>query len=151
MSASKDIYIKNRKAYYNYELLEKFVAGIQLTGPEIKSVRNGEAGISESYCFFQKEELYVKNMYIKEYSNAGYVEQEPRRVRKLLLQKRELQKLLKKLKDQALTIIPVALFINEKGWAKLEIGLARGKKLYDKRESIKDKDLQRQLSRKQKD
>lgn len=151
MSTNKNVYIKNRKAFYNYELLEKFVAGIKLTGPEIKSVRNGEAGISESYCFFKKEELYVRNMYVKEYSNAGYIEQEPRRERKLLLQKRELQKLLKKLKDQALTIIPVALFINERGWAKLEIGLARGKKLYDKRESIKDKDLQRQLSRKQKD
>ncbi len=151
MSASKDIYIKNRKAYYNYELLEKVVSGIQLTGPEIKSVRNGEAGIGEAYCFFKNGELFVRNMYIKEYSNAGYVEQEPRRERKLLLQKRELQKLTKKLKDQALTIIPVALFINDRGWAKLEIGLARGKKLYDKRESIKDKDLKRQLSRKQKD
>jgi SsrA-binding protein len=150
MSGEKDIYIKNRKAGFNYEWLDKFVAGIQLTGPEIKSIRAGEASIGEAFCYIHEGEIFVKNMYVKEYSNAGYEAQEPRRERKLLLNKQEIGKLEKKLKDQALTIIPLALFINDRGWAKLEIALARGKKLHDKRDSLKDKDLKREMERKQK-
>jgi len=139
--------IKNRRASYEYELIEKFVAGLQLTGTEIKSIRNSQASIAEAYCIFIKGELWVRNMNIAEYEQGGYNNHEPKRERKLLLQKQELKKLTKKLKDQGFTIIPTHLFINEKGWAKLRIALARGKKLYDKRQSLKDKDTKRQLDR----
>ncbi len=124
-----------------------FEAGIQLQGTEIKSLRTGKASISEAYCTFQKEELFVVNMNIAEYDNGGFVNHEPTRKRKLLLHKNEINKLAKKLKDQSLTIIPTKLYIAKSGYAKLKIALARGKKLYDKREDLKQKDDKRSIDR----
>lgn len=144
---STDINIKNKKASFEYELLEKFEAGIQLTGTEIKSIRLGKVSIGESFCAFKNEELFVFNMDISPYEKASFQNHEPKRKRKLLLHKRELQKLLKKKKDVGLTIIPTSLFINDNGLAKLNIALAKGKKLHDKRESIKSKDVKRQIDR----
>lgn len=141
------INIKNKKASFEYELLEKYTAGMQLTGTEIKSIRDGKASIAEGYCVFEHDELYVRNIHIAEYSEGTYYNHEPKRDRKLLLSKQELNKLQKKLKDVGLTIIPFRLFISNTGWAKLEIALAKGKKLYDKREDLKKKDMQRQIDR----
>jgi SsrA-binding protein len=148
MSEKSKINIVNRKARFEYEFLETFVAGIVLTGTEIKSIRNGKASIAEAYCFIKDGELYIKNMYIAEYEQGTYNNHDPRRVRKLLLNKHELKKLERKKKDVGITIIPVRLFINDKGLAKLEIALAKGKKLHDKRESIKERDVKRDLARK---
>jgi SsrA-binding protein len=145
---SSSVNIKNKKAFFNYEILEKYEAGLQLTGTEIKSIRNGKASINEAYCYFKNGELFVKNMYIAEYEQGTFYNHEPRRERKLLLHKQELQKLEKKLEQKGLTIIPLRLYINKRGWAKLEIGLAKGKKLYDKRETIKERDVKRDLGRK---
>jgi SsrA-binding protein len=139
--------IKNRRASFEYSFLEKFVAGIQLTGTEIKSIRASQANISDAYCVFIKDELYVKHMHIAEYDKGTYNNHEPKRDRKLLLQAKEIKKLKSKLQDVGVTIIPVRLFISEKGYAKLEIALAKGKKLHDKRESIKERDIDRQLKR----
>lgn len=142
------INIKNRKASFEYSFIDKYIAGIQLTGTEIKALREGKANLSDAFCTFIQEELWVRNMHISEYSKASFYNHEPKRDRKLLLNKHELRKLSTKLKDKGLTIIPLRLFINEKGLAKLEIALAKGKKIYDKRESIKQKDVERELSRK---
>lgn len=120
-----------------------------LTGTEIKSIRQGKANITDAYCTFDGDDLVVRNMYIAEYEKGGYANHEPKRDRKLLLQKKELRKLATKLKDQGLTIVPVELFFNEKGFAKLHIALAKGKKLYDKRSDLKDKDTKRELDRAQ--
>ena len=139
--------IKNKKAWFNYEILEKFVAGIQLVGTEIKSIRMGKASLAEAYCFFKDHELFVRNMTIAEYSHRGYMSHEPDRDRKLLLNRRELNKLEKKINEKGLTLIVLRIFLNDRGLAKLEIGLARGKKEYDKRESIKRKDIKRDLDR----
>ena len=139
--------IKNRKAKFEYEFLETFTAGIQLSGTEIKSIRAGKANIADGYCFFYNDELFVKNVFIAEYEQGTYNNHEPRRVRKLLLNRSELDKLIKKKKDVGLTIVPVSLFINNKGFAKLEIALAKGKKLHDKRETLKAKDTKRELDR----
>ncbi len=139
----KKIEIKNKKAAFEYFLVEKYTAGLVLTGTEIKSIRNGKASITEAYCAFEGEELFVKNMHIAEYDYGTYNNHEPRRPRKLLLTRRELKKMLVKTKERGFTIIPTLLFINDKGLAKLEIALAKGKKLYDKRESIKQKDMER--------
>lgn len=144
---SNKINIKNRKAKFEYEFLETFTAGIQLTGTEIKSIRAGKANIADGYCFFNNDELFVKNVFIAEYEQGTYNNHEPRRVRKLLLNRSELDKLIKKKKDVGLTIIPVSLFINNKGFAKLEIALAKGKKLHDKRETLKAKDTKREMDR----
>lgn len=141
------INIKNRKATYEYELLDKYVAGIQLTGTEIKSVRNSKVSLKESYCFFKRGELFVKNMHIAEYAAGTYNNHVPTRERKLLLKKQELEKLETKLKSDILTIIVLRMFINDRGFAKLEIALAKGKKMHDKRDSIKKKDLKRQEAR----
>ncbi len=119
-----------------------------LTGTEIKSIREGKAGLSDSYCYFKNNDLYIKNMHISEYSKGTHFNHDPLRERKLLLNKAEINKLEKKLKDQGLTIIPVKLFISENGYAKLEIALAKGKKEFDKRESIKKRDTEREISRK---
>ncbi len=143
-----NINIVNRKARFEYEFLETFIAGIVLTGTEIKSIRNGKASIAEAYCFLKNGELFIKNMYIAEYEQGTYNNHDPLRVRKLLLNKHELKKLERKKKDVGITIIPVRLFINEKGLAKLEIALAKGKKLHDKRQSIKERDVKRDLARK---
>ncbi len=139
--------IKNKKASFNYELIDKYEAGLQLLGTEIKSIRNGKASIAEAYCTFIKDELFVLNMHISEYNHGGFVNHEPTRKRKLLLHRQELQKLEKKLANQGLTIVPVRLYINKSGFAKLQIALARGKKLYDKREDLKAKDAKRAIER----
>ena len=118
-----------------------------LSGTEVKSIREGKANLTDSYCVFVDGELYVKNLHISEYKQGSYNNHEPKRMRKLLLEKIELRKILSKLKDKGTTIIPVQLFFNERGYAKLEIALAKGKKLYDKRESLKDKDVRRQMQR----
>ncbi|MGZ3900869.1 MAG: SsrA-binding protein SmpB, partial [Bacteroidia bacterium] len=135
-------------AKFDYQFLDKLIAGLVLKGTEIKSIREGKAGLSDSYCYFQNDELYVKNLHITEYSEASFKQHEPLRERKLLLSRQELNKLIKKVKDAGLTIIPVRLFINDKGYAKLEIALAKGKKLYDKRDDIKKKDIEREMNRK---
>ena len=139
------IAIKNKKAGFEFQLLESYAAGIQLTGTEIKSIRAGKANLSDSYCIFENGELWVKNMHISEYKEGSYNNVEPKRQRKLLLTKKELHKLNQKVKMKGLTIIPVKLFINERGYAKLEISLARGKKFHDKREDLKLKDARREM------
>ncbi|MFW5707752.1 MAG: SsrA-binding protein SmpB [Bacteroidota bacterium] len=141
------ISIRNKKASFEFFLLEKFVAGMVLTGTEIKSIRAGKASINEAYCAFVGGELFVRNMNISEYEYGTYHNHEPKRERKLLLTARELKKLESKLSEKGLTLIPTLLFINEKGLAKLEIALAKGKKLYDKRETLKQKDTKRDLER----
>lgn len=144
------ISIKNRRAGFDYSFVEKFVAGIVLTGTEIKAIRQGKAALVDSYCYFRNSELFIKNMNISEYTEGNVYNHEPTRERKLLLTKQELSKLQKKLKDQGLTIIPLTLFTADSGYAKLEIALAKGKKLYDKREDLKTKDLDREMKRKYK-
>ena len=139
--------IKNKKASFEFFLIEKFIAGIVLTGTEIKSLRAGKASINEAYCAFTGNELYVRNMHIAEYDYGTYNNHDPKRERKLLLTARELKKLQSKLNEKGLTLIPTFLFINEKGLAKLEIALAKGKKLYDKRETLKQKDNRRDMER----
>jgi len=141
------INIKNRKASFEYELINKFIAGISLKGTEIKSIRNNKANISDAYCIFIDNILIVKNLHISEYTNGGYLNHEPKRDRTLLLNKQEIHKILGKVKEKGNSIIPIRLFINEKGKAKLEIALAKGKKIYDKRESIKKKDQKREIDR----
>ena len=141
------INIKNKKAKFEYEFLEKFTAGIVLTGTEIKSIRAGKASIVEGYCFVNNGELFIKNMYIAEYEQGSYNNHEPRRTRKLLLNRNEIDKLIKKKKDVGLTIIPLSLFINGKGYAKLDIALAKGKKMHDKRHDLKAKDAKRSMDR----
>jgi SsrA-binding protein len=148
MFTANTINIKNKKASFEYAFIDKFIAGIQLTGTEIKSIREGKSNINEGFCVFQRNELYIRNMHVAPYFNGTYNNVEEKRDRKLLLNKRELDKLSGKLKDQGLTIIPLRLFINEKGLAKLEIALAKGKKLYDKRDDIKKRDIERETSRK---
>ena len=148
MSTENNIHIKNKKASYEYAFIDKYLAGIQLTGTEIKSIREGKSNINDAFCVFMRNELFIRNMHIANYFNGTYNNVPEKRDRKLLLNKHELEKLQGKLKDQGLTIIPLRLFINEKGYAKLEIALAKGKKLFDKREDIKKKDIEREVSRK---
>lgn len=148
--AKEKIYIKNKRATFDYEILERFVAGIQLYGTEIKSIRGGHASLPDSFCYFNNNELWVKGMRIAEYFYGTFNNHAPERERKLLLKRKELNKLERKIKESGLTIIPLALFINEKGLAKLEIGLAQGKKQYDKRETLKLKDAKREMERVQK-
>ena len=139
--------IRNKKASFEYELLHKYTAGLQLTGTEIKSIRDGKASIKEAYCLFLEDELWVRNMDISEYSQGSYNNHEPKRDRKLLLKKQELYKLSKKSDEKGFSIIPTSLFISKRGFAKLEISLAKGKKLYDKRETLKKKDMKREIDR----
>ena len=140
--------IKNKRARFEYEILDQFTAGLVLSGTEIKSIRNSKASIAESFCEFnEKGELFVVNMYIEEYAFGTRFNHRPRGSRKLLLNKRELKKLNKEVRNTGLTIVPLKLFINEKGFAKMLIALARGKKLYDKRETLKDRDNKRDLDR----
>ena len=141
------INIKNKKAYHDYEIIEKYVAGLQLQGTEIKSIRRGKVSLVESYCVFVKNELYVRGMQIAEYEWGSYNKHAPGRERKLLLNQNELRKLQRKVKESGLTITTLRLFIAETGYAKLEIALAKGKREYDKRETIKRKDTQRQMDR----
>jgi SsrA-binding protein len=139
--------IHNKKASFRYHLLDRFTAGMVLFGPEIKSIRGGKANIAEAYCKLIKGELFIINMNISNYENSGYVKVAERRERKLLLSRIELNKIDRKLKDTGVTIVPVHLFINEKGWAKIEIALAKGKNIGDKRQDAKDKDLKRESDR----
>ncbi len=143
-----NVNIENRRAKFDYQFIEKLVAGMVLQGTEIKSIREGKAGLVDSYCYFRNDELYIKNMNIAAYTAGTHYNHEPNRERKLLLSKAELNKLQKKLQDQGLTVIPVRLFISESGYAKLEDALAKGKKEFDKRESIKKKDTEREIARK---
>ena len=145
---SNTVNIENRRAKFDYEFLETFTAGLVLKGTEIKSIREGKAGLSDSYCYFRNGELFVKNFHIAEYGNASFYNHDPLRERKLLLSRQELSKLEKKMKDQGLTIVPVKLFISDKGHAKLNIALARGKKQFDKRQDIKKRDVEREINRK---
>lgn len=144
---SNPINIKNKKAFRDYEIEEKLVAGIMLLGTEIKSVRKGKVSLADSWCFFERGELYVKGLHIAEYELGTHRNHEPLRVRKLLLNRKELQKWDRKVKEKGLTIIALRLFVNENGYAKLELALARGKRAYDKREDIKKKDLDRESER----
>ena len=140
--------IKNKKARFEFEILDKYTAGIVLSGTEIKSIRNSKASIAESFCEFNEQgELFIINMTIEEYLFGNYYNHKPKAERKLLLNKRELRKLEKEVKNVGLTIVPLRLFLNEKGFAKLEIALAKGKKLYDKRDTIKDRENKRDLDR----
>lgn len=145
--ANNQIQIKNKKASFAYFLTETFTAGIVLTGTEIKSIRSGKANLTDAYCAFREGELFVINMHIAEYQMAAHYNHEPKRDRKLLLSRRELRKLESKVQEKGFTIIPVMLFVNEKGLAKLDIALAKGKHYYDKRDSLKDKDLKREMDR----
>lgn len=142
-----DIIIKNKRATFDYELIDKYQAGIVLVGTEIKSIRLGKASLVDTFCYFNNEELWVKNMNISEYFYGTYNNHLPKRDRKLLLTKRELTKLRRQTKETGFTIVPVKLFFNEKGLAKLEIAVAKGKKEYDKRDSLKEKDDKRQMDR----
>lgn len=144
------INIRNKKAFHDYEILEKYVAGLQLQGTEIKSIRMGKVSLVESYCIFQQNELYVRGMQIADYAWGSFNKHVPGRDRKLLMNRHELKKLQRKTRESGLTIAALRIFISEAGFAKLEIGLAKGKKAYDKRETIKRKDTQRQMERMQK-
>jgi len=144
---TSDIVIRNKKASHEYEFLEKYVAGIKLTGTEIKSIRLGKATIGDAYCLFHDGELYIKGMHISEYYWGNLNNHDPLRERKLLLTKRELRKIERKVKESGNTIVVIKVFINEKGLAKAEIAVSRGKKEYDKRETIKKKDLEREMDR----
>ena len=139
--------IQNKKARFEYELLDFFTAGMQLLGTEIKSIRQGKASIQEGFCFMKDGELFIKNMHIAEYDFGNINNHDPLRERKLLLKRIELKKIEKKLKDQGVTVVPLKVYITEKGLAKMDIALARGKKLYDKRNTIKDRDVKRDLDR----
>jgi SsrA-binding protein len=139
--------IKNRTAFFEYHIDDKYDAGMVLTGTEIKSLREGKASFNDSYCYFHKGELWVKNLHITEYSHGAYANHDPLQERKLLLTKKELKKLEAKTKEKGYTIIPIRIFFSEKGLAKIQIGLGKGKKLHDKRESIKQRDTEREMKR----
>lgn len=151
LSMKNNINIKNRKAKFDYEILDTYTAGIKLVGTEIKAIRDGKASIAESFCEFNDaEELFVINMTIQEYSHATHFNHNPKSERKLLLNRSELKKLHKEVTNSGLTIIPLKVFINDRGFAKMNIGLAKGKKLYDKRDAIKDRENKKRLDRIQK-
>lgn len=141
------IEIRNKRATFEYFLLDEYNAGLVLTGTEIKSIRDGKANLADAYCVFIGNELFVREMHISEYRFGSYLNHPAKRDRKLLLNRKELRKLQNKLKERGLTIVPVMLFVNPKGLAKLQISLARGKKFYDKRDSIKEKDSRRDMER----
>ena len=144
----KKINIQNKKARFEYEIIDKYTAGIQLTGTEIKSIRLSKARITESFCEFNDGgELFVVNMYIEEYAFGNQFNHNPKSERRLLLNKRELKKLAREVEAKGNTIVPLKLFINDSGWAKLDIALAKGKKTHDKRQTMKDRDSKRDLAR----
>lgn len=139
---------RNKRAFYEYAIGDSFEAGLVLTGAEIKSVRAKKVSISEAYCFFDEDGIFkIKGMRISEFKNAGYVGQNPDREKLLLLNKQELNKIKNQLKDQGNTVVPLEVFISEKGFAKLEVAIAKGKKLHDKRDSLKDRDVQREIGK----
>ena len=145
MKTKSNICIKNKKASYEYSFLDTYIAGIQLVGVEIKSIRNGRVNLSEAFCVFQHGELYLRNTHISPYENAGYIKVDPLRDRKLLLNKQELRKSSEGVSRKGLTIVPTKMFINERGLCKVEICLCQGKKNYDKRESLKEKDIKKRV------
>jgi SsrA-binding protein len=147
MALQKNVKIKNRKARFEYDILDTYTSGIVLAGTEIKAIREGKASIAESFCEFHNSELFIINMTVQEYSHASHFNHNPKSERKLLLNRSELKKLEKEVKNSGLTIIPLVLFTNDKGLAKLEIALCRGKKEFDKRHSIKERESKRDLSR----
>ena len=140
--------ISNRKAHHEYFFEATYIAGLVLAGTEIKSLREGKASFNDSYCVFHRDELFVKSLHISEYAFGTYSNHEPLQERKLLLNKRELRKLQDKTKEKGYSIIPLRIFISEKGYAKMEIGLGKGKKHYDKRETIKQRETDRDIKRK---
>lgn len=139
--------LKNKRARFDYEFLDEFLAGIVLTGTEIKSLRTGKGSISESYCVLVNGELFIRNMFIAEYEQGTYNNHQPKRDRKLLLNRTEINKLERKLKDKGLTVVPSHAFLNDKNLLKVKIHLARGKKTHDKRETLKEKDSKREIDR----
>lgn len=141
------INIKNKRAEFDFEILERFVAGLMLRGSEIKAIRSGGGSVNEAFCFMRDGQVFVKNMNIPEYSHGAYANHEVLRLRKLLLNKREIDKIEQRISERGLSLIPVRLFIGERGFAKLEIALARGKKKFDKRETLKRKDTKREIDR----
>jgi SsrA-binding protein len=143
----KSIELKNRGAYHEYFIDDEYVAGIMLLGTEVKSLREGKASFADSYCLVHKGEIWLKSLHIAEYSHGTVNNHDPLRDRKLLLNKREIKKIEGKLKEKGFTLVPLRIFFNEKGLAKIQIGLARGKKLHDKRESIRQKDVEREMKR----
>ena len=145
--AKSTVEIKNRRASFDYEFVERFTAGIVLSGTEIKSIRAGKASLVDSYCYFVGGELFVRNMNVAEYWWGSYNRHDPKRDRKLLLNKRELRKLQRATREKGMTIVAIKIFISEKGYAKLDIALDRGKREFDKRESIKEKDMRRERER----
>ena len=142
---TKEVLIKNRKAFFNYEILDKYIAGLVLLGTEIKSIRNGSVTLSNSFCVIENDELFVKGMNISEYSFGNLNNHETDRVRKLLLSNKEIKQIKKKVFEKKLSIIPTKLFVNDRGFAKIEIGLGKGKKTHDKREDIKKRDIERNI------
>jgi SsrA-binding protein len=142
-----NVNIRNKKASYEFQFIDKWEAGIVLQGTEIKSIREGKASLQEAYCYFKGNELFIKSMNITPYAQANHFNHDPTRERKLLLKKAELAKLQTKSEEKSLTIIPTRLYINTKGLAKMQIALAKGKKIHDKRDSIKEKDLKREMDR----
>ena len=147
MTDYRNIVIKNKRATFDYEIIETWVAGIVLTGTEIKSIRLGKASLTDCYCYVNNGEMWIRGLNISEYYWGTYNNHQPKRDRKLLLQRREINKIARALQDNGLTVVGLRLFINERGLAKVMIGLARGRKNYDKREYIKDKDAKREISR----
>ncbi|WP_026464798.1 SsrA-binding protein SmpB [Adhaeribacter aquaticus] len=143
----KTVTIQNRRASYEYSFINKYIAGIMLTGTEIKSIREGNVNLTDGFCTFLNGELFLNQVNIAKFTEGTYNNHEPTRTRKLLLNKRELNQLEKKLQEQGLTVIPIKLFINDRGFAKVEIALAKGKKLFDKREDIKERDVKREMQR----
>jgi len=141
------INIKNRQAFFNYEILDKLVAGMALTGTEIKSIREGKVNLQDGFCYFNKSEVFVKGISIMPYTEGTYNNHEATRERKLLLKKSEIKKLESKVEQKGFTLLPIRLFINDRGLAKLEIAVGKGKKVHDKREGIKERDVKRELSR----
>lgn len=147
MALARQINIKNKRASFEYHLLERYVAGIALLGTEIKSIREGKANINDSFCAFLEDGLYLRNMHVAEYSFGSFYNHEAKRDRKLLLTKKELKKLRTKGEEKGFTIIPLRIFISDRGFAKVEIALAQGKKDFDKREAIKERDTKREIDR----
>jgi SsrA-binding protein len=141
------VYIKNKRAFFDFHIDDKYVAGIKLLGTEIKSIRQGKANLTDSFCTFINGDLYVRNLHISEYSHGSFYNHEQKRDRILLLQKKELKKLQSKTEEKGFTIVPLAIFINDRGFAKIEIGLAQGKKTFDKRETMKERDSKIEMDR----
>lgn len=142
-----DIQIKNKRAYFDYHVIENFNAGIALLGTEIKAIRQGKANMSDAFCMFIGNTLYVRNLHISEYSHSSFYHHDIKRDRVLLMQKKELKKLKAKSEEKGYTIVPLRIFTNERGFAKVEIALAQGKKEFDKRDSIKDRESKREMDR----